>query len=55
MRILRGMLAPLELVEKENIVNVTQLFVNLRNVEDLGMGRSVPFQANAEIRELSAS
>ena len=45
---------PLDLVEKENTVKITQLFVQ-RNAKDLGLEIVVSFQANAEIRESSAS
>ena len=45
---------PLDLVEKENTVKITQLFVQ-RNAKDHGLGIVVSFQANAEIRESSVS
>ena len=46
--------APLESVKNDPYVKSTQLFVK-RNVEDLGLGKNVPFQANAGTRELNAS
>ena len=45
---------PLENVKNDNYVKSTQLFVK-RNAEDLGLGKNVPFQANAGTRELNAS
>ena len=45
---------PLDLVEKENTVKITQLSVQ-RNAKDHGLGIVASFQANAEIQESNAS